>query len=216
MATQKARYWWAIAYPENMKENWQDSISDLLQVPYAYCIHDKDLDHDGDDRKEHVHIMLAFPNTTTEKHAKSVFKELEATGRKMLANDTIRRVIAVRAAYNYLIHDTPECVKKNKHQYDRSERICGNNFDIGLYEQVSLEDKALMRKELSRLMIEKRFSDYAVFYQFVLANYDSHYESVVVTYSSHFDKLAKGIFHQEEKRKRFEFKMLNSEKGASE
>ena len=38
----KARYYWAVLYPENMRDSWQDDIDLLLQVPYAYCIHDKD------------------------------------------------------------------------------------------------------------------------------------------------------------------------------
>ena len=38
----KARYWVAICYPENMKEDWQECIGDLIEYPYCYCIHDKD------------------------------------------------------------------------------------------------------------------------------------------------------------------------------
>lgn len=32
--------------------------------------------------------------------------------------------------YDYLIHDTDKCRKLGKHQYDPSERITGNGFDI--------------------------------------------------------------------------------------
>ena len=38
---EKARYWVAIMYPENMLDNWEDEISGKVQVPFAYCIHDK-------------------------------------------------------------------------------------------------------------------------------------------------------------------------------
>lgn len=203
MGSVKSKYWWAICYPENMKEGWQNDIDDLLQLPYAYCIHDKDLDNDGDSRKDHVHVMIAFPNTTTMKHAKSVFKEMEITGRQMLLNDTINRVINVRRAYNYLIHDTDECRKKGKYQYPASDRIIGNNFDIGAYEQVGLEEKMQMRRELSLFLIEKQFADYTTFYQYVINNYDSEYESIVVTYQGHFDKLCKGCYHRKEKAKKW-------------
>ena len=39
----KVRYWWGILYPENMIENWKDQIEDVLQLPFCYCVHDKDL-----------------------------------------------------------------------------------------------------------------------------------------------------------------------------
>ena len=203
MATIKSKYWWAICYPENMKEGWQEDISDLLQVPYAYCIHDKDLDHDGDCRKEHLHLMIAFPNTTTEKHAKSVFKELEKPGCKMTLNDTINRVINVRRAYNYLIHDTDECREKGKYQYDPKERLTGNDFDIGAFEQIGLEEKMKIRRELSIFLIQKQFTDYTTFYQYVINNYDSEYENIVVSYQGHFDKLCKGCHHRAEKRRKY-------------
>ncbi|MBR5544618.1 MAG: hypothetical protein IKU66_04015, partial [Clostridia bacterium] len=68
----KARFWVGVLYPENMVEDWETKIGDIVQLPYAYCIHDKDLEKDGDDRKVHTHIILAFPNTTTQKHAFNV------------------------------------------------------------------------------------------------------------------------------------------------
>lgn len=204
MSGVKSKYWWAICYPENMKDNWEEDISDLLQVPYAYCIHDKDLDKDGDDRKVHAHIVIVFPNTTTQKHATSVFKELEKEGSQMMPNDIIKRVINIRRAYNYLIHDTDECREKEKYQYDPSDRKTGNNFDIGAYEQIGLEEKMQIRRELSKFLIDKQFTDYTTFYQYVILNYDSEYENIVVSYQGHFDKLCKGIFHRKEKKKQFE------------
>ena len=58
--SEKAKYWCAVLYPESMISDWKESISEILQIPYSYCIHDKDKDgHDGD-RKTHVHLILAF------------------------------------------------------------------------------------------------------------------------------------------------------------
>lgn len=204
MSGVKSKYWWAICYPENMKDNWESDISDLLQVPYAYCVHDKDLDNDGDDRKTHLHLIIVFPNTTTQKHALSVFKELEKDDCSMIPNDVIKRVINIRRAYNYLIHDTDECREKNKYQYSPKERISGNMFDIGAYEQIGLEEKMQIRRELSKFLIQKQFTDYTTFYQFVIANYDTEYENIVVSYQGHFDKLCKGCFHRVQKQREYE------------
>lgn len=40
----KVKLWEGICYPENMLDDWQEEIDDILQVPFAYAIHD--IDHD--------------------------------------------------------------------------------------------------------------------------------------------------------------------------
>lgn len=205
----KAKYWCAILYPDNMLPDWEDSISDILQLPYAYCIHDQDLDKDGDDRTKHMHLMLAFPNTTTYNHALSVFRELNAPGKQ--ACNTCKRVISVRRMYDYLIHDTDEARAKNKHQYSPDERILGNNFDIGAYEQLGIEEKEKIRRDLSLVLLDKNFITYALFYQYVVENYDDEYERIVVAYQGHFDKLCKGCYHKWERLKKLEERENNRE-----
>ena len=76
----KAKYWQAIMYPENMIDDWKDRICELFQVPFCYCVHDKDTDKKEEARKEHVHIILAFGNTTTENNALRIFKTIEKNG----------------------------------------------------------------------------------------------------------------------------------------
>lgn len=146
MASDKARYFVAVLYPENMKPDWKERIGDYLQLPYAYCIHDKDLTNDPDEtRKVHVHIIIAYNNTTTLNHAISVFDRLNDYGKHAFNKAEI--VINIRHMYDYLLHHTEDCRRLNKHQYDLSERITGNNFDIGCYEQIS-------EAELEQLIID--------------------------------------------------------------
>ena len=192
--TTKARYWTAVGYPENMRSDWQEVIGELLQLPYAYCVHDKDKDGDKDDRKDHVHIMIAYSNTTTYKSALDTFQKLSAQGKT--AFNTCEKVNNVRYMYDYLIHDTEDAKKKKKHQYDVSERISGNNFDIGSYEQMSLADKKRIRRELSRAVSEKGFMNYLDLYNYIVSVYDDEYEEVLVSYSGHFERLTKGNFQK--------------------
>lgn len=208
----KARYWTGVLYPENMIDDWQEEIGDLLQLPYVYCIHDKDLDNDGDSRKVHVHLMIVFPNTTTQKHAMSVFDVLSASGKSAL--NTIQAVINVRSMYNYLIHDTDTCKRKNKHLYDKKDRIVGNNFDIGTYEQVSAQEKINMAKELSDIIMREHFIDFGEFYLYVTSNFDDVYFEILKTNSGFFERLIKSNYHafnrEREKAKFEEIKNLLS------
>ena len=191
----KARYWVGVLYNENMRENWQQDIGDLLQLPYAYCIHDKDTTSDhAEDRKVHTHLLLAFPNTTTYKNALRVFDTLSAPGRKAI--NTCEYCISVRGSYDYLIHDTETCRKKGKYLYDKSERITGNNFDIGAYEQVSISEKQEKRRELGKILIEGGYTNYTDFYKYVSENLDTLYEEVLCCYSGHFEKLTKGNYQR--------------------
>ena len=197
--TTKAKYWVGVGYPENLREDWQEAIGDLLQLPYEYAIHDADLDGDSDDRKVHVHFIVVFPNSTTYNNALNVFQELSAEGRQ--AFPTIFKIHNIRHMHNYLIHDTEECRKKKKHPYDPSVRIQGNCFDIGAYEQVGLAEKTEMCKELCTLIVEKGFRNFVDFYSYVLSNYeDINYFDILKTYSGLYERLCKGNFHKWQER----------------
>lgn len=190
----KAKYWAVVMYPENMRSDWQDCIDEVLQQPFAYCIHDKDFDEKLEDRKTHVHIMVAFPNTTTYKHAMQVFSGLNDFGKS--AFNTCEVVNNVRFYYDYLIHDTDNSRKKGKYQYSKEERITGNNFDIGSFEQISLAEKKRMRMELAQVIIKQNFTNYMDFYAYVLSELDDEYEDICVGYSGHFARLTKGNYQK--------------------
>lgn len=190
----KTKYWVGILYPENMIKNWKEELGDLLQLPYAYCVHDKDLDNDGDDRKVHVHLILTFPNTTTYNHAYKVFSKLNENGR--VSVNKIEMIINIRHMYDYLIHDTDDCRKKGKHLYNIKERVTGNNFDIGFYEQLSMAEKNKMLQELCNLIVQENFTNFIDFYMHVLSNYDDIYFDIIKGYSGFLERLTKGNYQK--------------------
>lgn len=195
----KARYWWAVLYQENMVDGWRDNIEELLQLPYAYCEHVADVDGKGEHRKDHVHVIIVFGNTTTYKTAMSVFKRL---GEKAL--NKCERVIDIRHCYDYLIHDTDKCRKLGKHQYDPSERITGNGFDIGNYEQISTAEKQHMLKELTWFIMSEGYETINEFTQPALERFGEQYWEIMVSYSAFLVKYLNGnkMMHAAEMQKR--------------
>ena len=191
---EKSKYWVGVLYPDNMIDTWQDDIGDLLELPFAYCIHDKDFDDVEDKRKTHVHLIVAFPNTTTYNHAFSVFSKLNAVGK--VSVNCIEQVINIRQKYEYLIHNTETCKKKGKYLYDFKERITGNNFDIGSYEQISNAEKNVMLKELCDVICEQNFTNFIDFYMYVVSNYDPNYFEIVKGYSGFLERLTKGNYQK--------------------
>lgn len=194
-----AKYWQCVLYPEHMVDGWQDNIGELLQLPYAYCIHNKDVlaelcdDPSHDERKEHIHIIIAFPNTTTLKNALSVFQRLDKN-----PVNYCQKCINIRYAYNYLIHDTETCKKKGKHLYDKTERIEGNDFDIGSFEQLSLAEKNKMLDELEDMVYKEGYTNFMKFYREVM-NMGSEYRELVRGHSSHFKAIIQGFYQEKRK-----------------
>lgn len=188
-----AKFWTAITWLENMRPDWKVEADKIIQMPYAYCIHDKDLDKDGDERKPHVHWEIAYKNTTTYNNILSIMLEFSISPDKPCTNK-VERVKDVRYMYDYLIHNTKDAQKKGKYLYPVSARVLGLNFDIGLYEQISVEDKRAIAIELSRSILSLRFTNYADFYNYVLNRYSAQYLDVVFSYSSHFERLCRGCY----------------------
>lgn len=195
----KSRYWNGILYTENMVDNWRELLPDYFQIPCAYCVHGEDVDEQGEERKEHVHVLGAFGNTTTKKHAKEVFNTLSKPGK--ICCSTAQAAISVRHSWNYLIHDTEGSRKAGKHLYDVSDRVEVNGFDIGFYEQVSAKEKHEMVYELSGVVIDRQVTTLSEFFCIVRAEYDfRHFESLLAN-NAYFDRLCRGVYLQGESKK---------------
>lgn len=198
MSFGKNRQWSAILYPENMREDWKDEIDNLVQLPYAYCLHDKGLELEtGDHRKAHLHLILVWPAPTTQKHAMEVFDRLSAPDRKALS--TCEPVYNARRMYDYLIHDTEDSKKKGKYQFDPKERIIGNNYDIGAYVQVSQTEKNEAFDALTAFILDNDISNFADFIAMAAIAFEDQrelYRDVIRGWSGYFERLIKGQYHR--------------------
>lgn len=192
-----ARYWWAVMYPENMIEDWEKRISTLIQHPYCYCIHDRDLRKESkEERKKHIHLIVAFPNTTTYNHALNVFSKLNAPNKNAIPNNRFEACLNISNCYDYLIHNTEECRKLHKHKYDVTERISGNNFDIALFDQITQQERMMIVRELSLVIRDNFITNFTEFTWFVFDQYPEYpyYNDIVTQYSAYFERLTKGNY----------------------
>ena len=106
---EKYRYAECILYPDSMIGDWQDRIDDLIQLPFAYCKHDKD------ECKSHVHLILIHNNTV----ALSFFQKwcnIRLSREGCLCCSTVEPVLNPQRAWDYLIHNTPTARKEGKYQ----------------------------------------------------------------------------------------------------
>lgn len=186
----KTKYWAGVLYPENMRPSWKDDIADVLQVPFAYAVHDQDLDAKGKPRKVHVHVMVVWPGNTTLRAVLEAFNGLSLPGKKCCS--TAEKINNVRHAYDYLIHDTDSCRKKGKVLYPQSARVCGNNFEIGQYEQLSSNDKQDMLFELIGYIITEGFETIVDFTVAAMREYPSEYLRIMIEYNSILERYCRG------------------------
>lgn len=194
---ESARYWWCKAYPENMVDDWEDQIGMILQLPYAYCIHDEDKLTTGEERKRHVHIIIAYGNTAKGSSALKVFQRLSKPGRSCLQKGhEIEPCNNIKFAYDYLIHDTEDARKHGKKVYDPSARVTGNNFDIGAYVTISSKEKNDMALELCMYIIDNKIMNFADFLTMSLEEKggDVNYFEVIKSYSGLFDRTINGVW----------------------
>lgn len=191
---EKARYWCAILYPENMIDTWQEDIAHILQKPACYGIHDKDLEKDGSPRKEHVHLMLPFDGPTTLKNVLTIANKLSKPGETCCS--TAEVINDMRYMYNYLLHDTDDARKKHKYQYDKSHRVCVNGFDIGVYEQLSLQEKLEMTREICDVIVKEHIVNFIDLYCYVTSNFDSKYFEILDCKHNLFEQLTRANYQK--------------------
>lgn len=187
-----SKYFTGSLYPENMIDDWENEISNLLQLPCCYCIHNKDINNDKEGRKVHVHLIIAFRNTTTKNHALNIFNRLSKDGTKCCP--FVESVIDIKHIYDYLIHDTDDARKKGKFQYSPDERICINGFDIGLYVQQTLSEKEDLLLEIEQICFQPEFMNFKRLALYVRDHMTKDHMRVLRDYSGYLERITKGNY----------------------
>lgn len=187
------KYIECLLYPENMIADWELEIDHILQLPFCYCVHNKDINTDNQGRKEHVHLILVFNNTTTLKHAQNICNRLSLPD-KFACPLKPQAVIDIKYAYNYLIHDTNNARAKGKFQYSPDCRISGNGFDISVYETRSAIDTNKILKELEQICLNPAMMNFKRVVEYALANLDDSHMEVLRSNSGYLERITKGNY----------------------
>lgn len=85
---------------------------------YAYAFHDKDIKEDGSLKEPHFHLIIITYNTCTLSAIRRWFSGYVDKNGDITT--TAQKCSDVFKMYDYLTHNTPECVALNKYRYDKS------------------------------------------------------------------------------------------------
>lgn len=147
MATDKARYFTFLLYPESIPDDWEMQL-EMIGVPMAISpLHDRDKSNvEGQEyKKAHYHVIYVAANPVT---THSVRKRIQ----RALANESIAKVQVIKQSvenmYLYLTHESKDAIAKNKYKYNKKDIKLLNNFDIDRYVVLDVEDKDEMLNDV--------------------------------------------------------------------
>lgn len=186
----KSRFWVGILWVDSMVDNWKDNLDVTLQMPYTYIVHDKDINGHGDPKPPHIHIMVAYSNTTTEKNIRSIFNSFSKPGNQCC--NKVYRVIGVKYMDDYFLHITKEAKKQGKHIYSEFERIRGLGWDTSVFNQEAQLDKLKMIMQLGDDIKKFNIQTYIDLYSHIVQYKDLSYLDLLISYSGHFERMVKG------------------------
>ena len=120
----RTRNFATVVYPDSAPDNWQEILSDQFVPAFVSPFHDMDADPDGEVKKPHYHVLIAYDSTKTKEQAEALMALINGVGCEV--------VQSLRGYSRYLCHlDNPD-----KHQYPIEDvrAFCGADYlaSIGL------------------------------------------------------------------------------------
>lgn len=152
----KKRNWAFVLYPESAPDNWRELLQQSGLPAVISPLHDKDKDPTGEPKKAHYHIILTYPGPTTFNAVRTFTDSL---------NQPIPQPLeSVQGYYRYLTHeDNPD-----KYQYDKSDIVPVNGFDVHDYIEISKTEAMKIIKDIQQVIITVDIREYSDLLDYLL------------------------------------------------
>lgn len=179
----RTRNWWFVLYPESAPKNWLE-ILDELHIQYAVSpLHDKDVDANGEVKKPHFHVILAFEGVKSYSQIKEITDRLNAP--------IPQPVNGLIGTVRYLIHkDNPD-----KFQYAKEEIICGGGFDVVEFLERSPADKRKIIREIYDFIRENDITEFYELTDYAYENNTDWFEILMSGNTIAFNAVIKSRRH---------------------
>lgn len=156
----KERYWTFVLYPESAPSDWLEQLSNLgLEIAIS-PLHNKDINENGESKKEHYHILLCFNGPTTYNKVLKITESLNAT--------IPQRVLSCKGIIRYFTHkDNPE-----KFQYDDCDIHVLNGLDLKRFDDLTLSQTLAIKRDIIRLINVENITNYNTLVDKFIDNYN--------------------------------------------
>lgn len=144
----RARQWTMIVYPDSAPERWEDILNEHHISWACSPLHDKDDNPDGEQKKAHWHIALAFTNRKSYQQIVDLTAPLNGTIPK--------KIESMEGMARYFLHkDNPE-----KYQYREEDIRCYGGFDIADYLQPGRAARYRIIREMVEYIIDQDITEF--------------------------------------------------------
>lgn len=145
----RARNWCAVVYPESAPENWRDVLDaehfEWVESP----LHDRDVDANGELKKPHWHILLAFENKKSFTQIKVLTDAINAPIPQQCAS--------MRGTVRYMAHlDNPDKV-----QYSQADIIAHGGFNLQEMLKPTAGARHALLREIVTYIRDEKITEFA-------------------------------------------------------
>jgi len=154
----KKRNWACVVYPDSAPSDWHDILKQKGLKCAISPLHDSDVNADESEKKPHWHVIMCWDGPTTYSVACEITSQLKAPNPMPLES--------IKGYYRYLTHmDNPE-----KKQYNQSDIIHLNGFDISDYIEITRSEILAIKRELIKIILENNFLEYSCLINYLYNN----------------------------------------------
>lgn len=152
----KHRIWANILYTDSLPENWKEIVRfSGLKIAIS-PLHNKDINPDGEQKKEHYHMIMIYQGPVTLENVCSFCVE-------RLKGSMPIYLQGVKGYYRYFTHeDNPE-----KAQYEKKDIQVFNDFDINDFVEMTYAQKKSVKRELLKIIRDMNFTEYYKFLDYI-------------------------------------------------
>ena len=180
----KGRDWTFIVYPESAPSNWRDTLNKTHLRWIESPLHDKDVNADGEVKKEHWHILLSYDGPVGLSAVKKITDELNCPAPQKIASG--------KGVVRYMIHmDNPE-----KFQYSKSEIIGHNGADVESYFELTATNKLIIMKDIIRYIYENEVDNYSDFLMHCIEYDDDWFDIAINSNTLAINKMIDAVWQK--------------------
>lgn len=177
----KNRYWTFLVYLDSAPVDWVDRLECSYLKVCISPLHDRDIDKDGNFKKSHYHVLLAFDGPTTYKNALRVASDTCNAEYIMVAN-------SLSGIYDYFTHkNNPE-----KAQYLESDIINLNGFDIYKLRDLTPLEESIYLQSIISLIRSQSIKNFAHLIEYLTDEELFDFLNIVKRNNSFFNNYVKG------------------------
>lgn len=164
--SRRTRNWATIIYPRQNEDdettcpnNWADILQELAVKICVSPLHDKDINADGNFKKAHRHVLIAFDGVKNKEQALEIVNKIGGVGCEPISS--------LYSQTRYLTHiDNPE-----KAQYSSLDVLTFGGYEYKRYAQTKEDEEKDMISKMGKIfniITEKQLFDFADIAEYLL------------------------------------------------